>query len=263
MGITSVSIIGSGNVATHLAKILRNTGFVIRNIYSRNFNNATQLANEVEAAPVSNIKDLLPVDIVIICVSDSAIEQVCNQITLNQALIVHTSGSTSIDILRNHKNYGVFYPFQTFSKNTQIDFSKVPVFIEANTSDNEEKLTSVASKISSSVKKLTTENRLKLHLAAVFANNFANHMFSIAHDIITEANLPFEILNHLIHETTSKAISSGNPSEVQTGPAVRNNTNIMELHKEILANKPLYQKIYTFVSSSIIESVTDKKNGTL
>lgn len=258
MTLKSVSIIGSGNVATHLAKALFNKQIKIINIWSRNILHAESLANLVDAAPISDIGQLLPVDLIIVCVSDSAISEVSNSLTSKEALIVHTSGSTPAEILNKHTNFGVLYPFQTFSKEVDIDTSAIPFFIEANTSDNEKALSEIASKISSNVRVLNSEQRLKLHLAAVFANNFSNHMFAIAKDILSEANLPFGILSHLIQETATKVIHSADPASVQTGPAVRKNYNIMQQHNEILARKPLWQKIYTFVSDSIIDQGNNK-----
>lgn len=260
MSISSISIIGSGNLATHLVKALYQSDFKIINVYSRNINHAAVLAKQVGAIAIDNIRLLEQADLIIICVSDSAIAEINNSLKVT-SLVVHTSGSTSLDILNSQINFGVIYPFQTFSKDVDIDFSKVPVFIEANSQGNVLLLKEMIEKISDSVRLLHSEQRLKLHLSAVFANNFSNHMFAIAKDILSEANLPFELLTHLIEETTVKALKSGDPDKVQTGPAVRWNFNILEQHKEILAHKPLWQKIYTFVSDSIMERETDKQHG--
>ena len=261
MTIATVSFIGSGNLATHLAKAFFRNGIRVNSIYSPNFNHAATLADTVDAKAVKDIKAIAPSDLIIICVTDSVIQNVSNVLN-SQSFVVHTSGSTSAKILRGHQNYGVFYPFQTFSKNVELDFSEVPVFIEANSDSNLLALKELASAISRKVTVLDSQQRLKLHLAAVFASNFSNHMYSIARDILSEADLPFDILNHLIQETTTKALQSDDPAKGQTGPAVRNNLNILEQHKEILADKPLWQKIYTFVSNSIMERETERKNGT-
>lgn len=261
MTISTVSFIGSGNLATHLSKALYAGNIRIVDVYSLNFGNAEKLALEVGARAVHNIGELQPVDLIIICVTDSAIAQVSNSLK-NQNIVVHTSGSTSINVLSKHQNYGVLYPFQTFSKETDLDFSNVPVFIESNSSSCFDSLNNLAKTVTGEVYALNTEQRLRLHLAAVFACNFSNHMYSIAHDILRGSDLPFGILSQLINETATKATGSGEPANVQTGPAVRNNLNIMEHHKEILAFNPLWQKIYTFVSNSIIERETERKNGT-
>jgi predicted short-subunit dehydrogenase-like oxidoreductase (DUF2520 family) len=262
MAIKSVSIIGSGNLATHLARCLFLKGIQIRQIFSRNSLHAAALAHNVSAETISDIRDLRAADLIIICVTDSAIAEVSNQIPGIGGLVVHTSGSTSLNILEKHVAYGIFYPFQTFSRNVEVDFDKVPMFIEANNSLNTNLLVELAQTISSNVRVLTSEQRLKLHLAAVFACNFTNHMYTIAKDILTDADIPFDLLYPLIRETTEKVIKTGNPINAQTGPAVRSNIEILERHKELLGHKPLWQKIYTFVSNSIMEKVTDKRNGT-
>lgn len=259
--ISTVSFIGSGNLATHLAKALARVGIKVESIYSSNYNNACRLASLVNSQPVNNIDEIAPSQLIIVSVTDSAIQQVISNLKI-ESFIVHTSGSTSIDVLKRHKNFGVFYPFQTFSKDVELDFSEVPVFIEANSDSGLIALKELALTITRNVAVLDSHQRLKLHLSAVFASNFSNHMYSIAHDILKEANLPFDILKHLIRETTSKALQSDDPSKGQTGPAVRENFNILEQHKEILADKPLWQKIYTFVSNSIMERETERKNGT-
>lgn len=262
MAIKSVSIIGSGNLATHLARCLFLKGIQIRQIFSRNSLHASYLAHCVRAEDISDLRDLMPVDLIIICVTDSAIAEISAQINGIGCLVVHTSGSTSVNILAGHGDFGVFYPFQTFSRNMEVDFDKVPMFIEANNSKNTDLLIELAQTISSNVRVLTSAQRLKLHLAAVFASNFSNHMYAIAEDILTEADIPFDLLYPLIRETTEKVIKTGNPVSTQTGPAVRFNLEILERHKELLGHKPLWQKIYTFVSNSIMERVTDERNGT-
>jgi predicted short-subunit dehydrogenase-like oxidoreductase (DUF2520 family) len=261
MAISSVSFIGSGNLATHLAKAFIAARVKIESVYSPNYEHSSLLANITGAKSVKHIKRIIPADLIIICVTDSAIQEV-SSLLQTKSMVVHTSGSTSIDVLNHHLNFGVFYPFQTFSKNVELDFSQIPVFLEANNHSNLTKLKELAARVSSKVIELNSGQRLKLHLSAVFASNFSNHMYSIARDILSEADISFDILKHLIHETTLKALKSDDPASGQTGPAVRNNINILEQHKEFLANKPLWQKIYTFVSDSIMERETERKNGT-
>jgi predicted short-subunit dehydrogenase-like oxidoreductase (DUF2520 family) len=261
MTISSVSFVGSGNLATHLAKAFFRNGIQVNSVYSPNHSHATVLAGMVNAKPVKNIAEIAPSDLIIISVTDSAIQEVGALLQI-KSLVVHTSGSTSMEVLNSHDNFGVFYPFQTFSREVDLDFSQIPVFVESNNLTNLIALKELAAKISDSVAELASPQRLKLHLSAVFASNFSNHMYSIARDILKEADLSFDILKHLIQETTSKALQSDDPAKGQTGPAVRNNINILEQHKEILADKPLWQKIYTFVSNSIMERETERKNGT-
>lgn len=262
MAIKSVSFIGSGNLATHLASCLFFKSIQIRQIFSRNSLHAADLAHRLRAETISDLRDLMPADLIIICVTDSAIAEISDQIKGIDCLVVHTSGSTSLNILNKHADYGVLYPFQTFSRNVEVNFDTVPMFIEANNSKNTDLLIELAHMVSPDVRVMTSEQRLKLHLAAVFASNFSNHMYAIAKDILDEAEIPFDLLYPLIRETTEKVIKTGAPVKAQTGPAVRSNIEVMNRHKELLGHKPLLQKIYTFVSNSIMERVTDKKNGT-
>jgi predicted short-subunit dehydrogenase-like oxidoreductase (DUF2520 family) len=252
MAISSVTILGSGNLATHLAKALYAKNIRIAHVYSRQFRHAAVLAEKVGAVALDDLRQLTPADLIIVCISDTAIAETGHSLDRN-SFVVHTSGSTPMDILSEKTHYGVFYPFQTFSKEVDVDFTGIPVFVEANTRENEMLLLELARKISGKAAVLSSERRLKLHLAAVFAGNFSNHMYAIAGEILKEADLPFEILSHLMQETVNKALLAGNPALVQTGPAVRKNFNILAKHKEILAGKSLWQKIYTFVSNSIME----------
>lgn len=249
----TISIIGSGNLATQLAKAFYREGIAINQIFSRDIEHAVALASLVNSKATDIFGDLTPVDIIIIAVSDSAIPEVSNSLNRLSCLVVHTSGSTSIDILENRTNFGVFYPFQTFSKNVDIEFDQIPILIEANSIRNQELLFNLATILSSKVQVVNSLQRLKLHLAAVFANNFSNHMYAITYQLLNESGLSFDMIKHLIEETTRKAIESNNPAMVQTGPASRGNIQIMESHKELLADRPLWQKIYTFVSDSIMD----------
>jgi predicted short-subunit dehydrogenase-like oxidoreductase (DUF2520 family) len=257
MSISTVSIIGSGNLATHLAKALAETHLKIIQICSQHIEHAMLLADRVKANAICDISKLEEVDLVVLCVTDSAISSISKDLSPN-SFVVHTSGSKPMNILSRHAHHGVVYPFQTFSKDSNLAFSDVPVFLEADSDGSLLLLKEVAEQITRNVRVLNSEQRLKLHLAAVFANNFSNHMYTIAKEILDDAGIPFPILNHLIEETTFKAVRSGEPSTVQTGPAIRHNLDVMEQHKDILVNKPLWQKIYTFVSASIMERETDK-----
>jgi predicted short-subunit dehydrogenase-like oxidoreductase (DUF2520 family) len=253
MDIKTISIVGSGNLATQLAKAFYKKGIAINQIFSPNIKNGVALASLVNSKAINNFDDLAPVDLIIIAVSDSAISEISNSLQHLSCMVVHTSGSTSIDIFHNRTNFGVFYPFQTFSKNVDIEFTQIPILIEANTLRNQELLICLATILSSNVQVVNSLQRLKLHLAGVFASNFSNHMYAIAHQLLNESGLSFEMVKHLIEETTRKALQSNNPALVQTGPASRNNFHIMESHKELIADRPLWQKIYTFVSDSIMD----------
>jgi len=251
----NIALIGAGNVATHLGKALTASGCNIVQIYGRTEEPARQLADKLSATftiDISNIsKDA---DIYIIAVKDEAIEDITDQINISDKLIVHTSGSISMDVLKKASgNYGVLYPLQTFSKNAEINFKMVPVCIEANTGLNENSLLSLARDISDNVHLINTQQRKLLHLAAVFACNFSNHMYSIAEDILKRENLEFEMLKPLIMETARK-IEVNSPGNVQTGPAKREDRKIMDKHLEDLTGSPTYRDLYKLISKSILET---------
>lgn len=254
----SISIIGAGNISWHLAKNLFVKGYKINQIYSRKIQNAEAISNLVKAEAIDSISELKNnSDLLIICVTDSAINEVVSKINFQPKLIVHTAGSLDINILQKFNNYGVFYPLQTFSKNSELDISNTPFCIEANTKENEEILKTVAHCLTNAIYELNSEQRQQCHLAAVFANNFSNHMFHIAEKLLSEKNISFDILKPLILETANK-VQNTTPLLAQTGPASRNNTITINNHLELLNSSQL-EKIYSFVSQNIL----DYKNGNL
>jgi predicted short-subunit dehydrogenase-like oxidoreductase (DUF2520 family) len=255
-----IVILGAGNVATHLSFALRDAGFEIKCVYSKTIEAAKKLALKVDAHYTNEIEHIpAEADLYIIAVKDEVVEDIVKNLNLKYGVVVHTAGSISIDIFKEKfENYGVFYPLQTFSKNRDIDFSVVPICIEANNKLLENKIFELAKSLSKSVSVVDSEKRKKLHLAAVFACNFANHMYSVATNILKDTDLSFEFLKPLIQETAQKAIDS-NPISAQTGPAVRNDQNVIHEHLEILKNYPEFEKIYRFVSESIYK-LNKKKN---
>jgi len=250
----NIVLVGAGNVATHLGLALIASGYNVIQVYSRTEEPARKLADKLSATITTDINNISgDADIYIIAVKDKAIEDITNQINISDKLIVHTSGSISIDILKNASgNYGVLYPLQTFSKNTEINFKTVPLCIEANTRLNENKLFSLARDISDNVHLITTKQRKSLHIAAVIACNFSNHMYFIAEDILKKENLAFDMLKPLIMETASK-IEDNSPGDIQTGPAIREDQKIMDNHLEYLSCSPTYRDLYKMISKSIIE----------
>lgn len=247
----SVTFIGSGNVATKLAISLFEEGISIKEIYSPTIANAQKLALVVDATPIESINKLSTnIDIIIISISDNALKEIELPEFDENTIICHTSGSVNIDILNKYTNYGVFYPLQTFSKKVDIDISEVPFCIEANTESNINTLTLLAEQISDNVSIVTSLEREKMHLAAVFINNFTNAMYSIAEDLMQESGLDFDYLKPLIKETAKKAINHS-PIEIQTGPAVRNDKNIIKKHIQDLDNNEDYAALYKQVSDLI------------
>lgn len=251
--IKNISFIGSGNVATQLAINLKNKGFKICQIYSRNYSNAEILAKKTDADAINDLSQLSPeADLYIVSVSDSAIEKLISSINIGDKIIVHTSGSISMNIFtQKFNNYGIFYPLQTFTKGKSVDFSNIPILIEANNNQSTVLLTDTAKKISNTVSFASSEERKRIHIAAIFANNFTNYFYTIAKQYLDENNLNFELIKPLIIETASKILEN-NPEDIQTGPAYRNDISTIKNHIEILKSKPELQKLYSFVSESIL-----------
>lgn len=249
--IKTISFIGSGNVATHLAKAFHNQGFNIEQVFSYKIDNALQLADEVNAMAIDNIVKLNSLaDLYIVAIKDDEIENTLRLIADKNIFIVHTSGSISIDVFEKtgFNNYGIFYPLQTFSKNKSINLLEVPFCIEAN--ENEEVLLKIANQLSNAVYLINSEQRKKLHLAAVFASNFSNYMYHVAEDICLENDINFNILKPLIKETAIKIITN-HPKDVQTGPAKRGDQKIIESHLQQLDEHKNYQEIYQLITQNI------------
>jgi len=257
--INNIVIIGSGNVATHLALAFQENGIHILQIFSRNIENAKNLAIKVGAAYTNVSLEIQDnADLYLFAVSDSAVISILQSYNWQNKLLAHTAGSLPIDIFQPFsENYGVFYPLQSFTKGRNFELKKVPFLIEGNNTTSEEILLRFAKKVSKKTICMKSEQRTAIHLAAVFASNFSNHMYSIASEILSKNNIPFNILNSLIEETTNKAIQTS-PITAQTGPARRNNTEILQKHIDMLASEPDWQKIYTFASESIINFYKEK-----
>ena len=245
--------IGAGNLATHLSKAFQNSGFEMVQVYSRTETSAKKLAGLLHVPYTTDIESIVEnASLYVISVSDDAIEFVLNKVPLVKGLVIHTAGSVPIDVFSDKfRNYGVLYPLQTFSKLRQVYFPEIPFFIEANTDDNLQVLRMVAETISHKVYVASSSERSILHLAAVFCCNFVNHLFHLSSQIVQQTGFDFSVLSPLILETVQKALVSGNPKEVQTGPAFRNDLKVMQKHLELLASRPEWQEIYSILSDDI------------
>ena len=247
-----VIIIGSGNVAQHLIAAFQNstnTGDEIElvQVFSRK---ASTLANVLDANLITtNLADLLEADLYIIAVSDDAIGSVAAQLAFKNRLVVHTSGSVGLDVLDHNNRRGVFYPLQTFTKNKAVDFKIIPICLESENSTDFRLLEKVAKVISNKVFAINSEQRKALHVAAVFVNNFTNHLYSIGNEICQENQVPFDILKPLILETAQK-IMTIMPQDAQTGPAKRNDLKTIEAHQLFLSNEN-QSTIYKIITQSI------------
>ena len=242
--IKTISFIGSGNVATQFALAFKSVGFQINYIHSRNKVTGEQLAKKVKATFIESISNLKKCDLIMICIHDDNIKDVIH--LLPNTLIIHTSGSTSLEVFTKKKNYGVIYPLQSLSKNTHVDFTHVPICIEANNKSTEDKLIDLCSKISKKTNILNSHNRKILHLAAVISCNFSNFCYLMAHNILQENNIDVNLLKPLISYTAEKNTEK-EPYSNQTGPARRGDSNTIKSHLSMLKNEK-YKKIYKLLS---------------
>ena len=249
-----ICFIGAGNLATNLATALQNRIGSVIQVYSRTEESARLLADKLHTKFTNQVADISSeADIYFIALKDSVVSQVLSQLHLKNKLLVHCSGSLPMSALKNYsENTGVFYPLQTFSKNRKVNFSEIPVFIEANTKQNEEILAGLARKISDKVSVIDSSKRKSLHVAAVFACNFVNHFYTLAADYLNTQEISFDVLHPLIEETARKA-QEMDPAKAQTGPAVRFDRNIIDDHLKALETFPEMKELYNSISKSIFE----------
>lgn len=250
-----IVLIGAGNIAHFLAPQIHGKKYHIIQIYSRSTSSAQILADKLNTAFTNQFSQInADADIYLIAVPDNAIEEVCANIKFNNAIIAHTSGSTHIDILQKYSNnYGVLYPFQTFSKNAPTQNKKFPVFIESNNDNTFNQLQEIAKLLSENIFPLSSNQRMMLHIAAVFACNFTNAMYAIAADICKNNHIDFDWLKPLITETANK-MNHATPSQVQTGPAIRKDKITLEKHLAILRTNPELCNIYNIISEYIMRN---------
>jgi predicted short-subunit dehydrogenase-like oxidoreductase (DUF2520 family) len=247
-----VVIIGSGNLGTHLTRSLKNVGYTISQVCSRNYSSADCLAKLVDAEPVTDLKLMnREASYYFIAVSDSAIGQVAGIMPKVQGIVAHTAGSVSMSVLNRFDNHGVLYPFQTFTRDRDVDFTEVPVLVEGNRGSVRRELMEVASALSDHAQGADSDKREALHMAAVFSSNFVNHLYAISQDLLEGYALDFNLLKPLITETTRKALTM-NPADAQTGPARRNDFGVMGHHLEKLEGNSVYAEIYGLMSKSIV-----------
>lgn len=247
-----IVVIGAGNVATHLAKSLDVKHDVVQ-VFSRTIQNANALASELKIADATNNLSQIysDADLYIISVKDDAVARVVEEVNTISGIWVHTSGSVSIDVLKQKfQQCGVFYPLQTFSRDVDVNIDEVPFFIEACDETTENAIFSLAQELSNSVYKANSTQRCKLHIAAVFGCNFVNYLWSQSSEILAEAGYDFNVLLPLIKVTTEKAALIS-PTEGQTGPARRGDVKIMEMHEKMLSSDQA--KLYRVLSQCIMK----------
>jgi predicted short-subunit dehydrogenase-like oxidoreductase (DUF2520 family) len=229
-----IVILGSGNVAYHLAKGFALNKITVSQVFGRNEKDLKEIS-EMFNIPFSTSK-LEDADLYIIAVKDESIEVVSKLIIKKNCLVVHTSGSVEMEKLKGDYRKASFYPLQTFSKTKNLDYTQIPFFIEAENEHDFGLLKNLAEEISSKVIKSNFEQRKYIHLTAVFACNFTNHLFAKAKEISDNHYIPFDYFLPLIDETVKK-IHEISPKQAQTGPALREDAKVLKLHEKLLTDK--------------------------
>ncbi len=250
----SVVVLGSGNVASSLAPAIERSGAGnVVQVYSRDIGNAQTLAAKLsECCPVDDPADIVTdADIYLVTLADDAVGPVLSRIIRNDALWLHTSGSLPMTVLaENSSRYGVFYPLQTFSKSRPVDLDTVSLFTEGSSEATEHEIRQFGAKIFKNIYHADSMTRRKMHVAAVFACNFTNYMWTIAWNLLKSNDIPFDVLEPLLRETLEKALKMP-PRDGQTGPARRRDTGIIEAHASSLPESEA--KLYRLLSDCIIK----------
>lgn len=248
----TITIIGSGNVATHLAKALHTAGHQILQIWSREYDHAEALANQVFAEPIDRRNLLYPTaDVYILAVTDDALFDLALDLRLRDALVLHTAGSVSLRVLQpiSRKN-GVIWSPQTFIRDIPMDYSQLPFCIEGSSPEVEDAICDLLQPVSTHIFRVDTDQRQWLHLAAVMTNNFGNAINALAQDILQQHNIPFEILHPLITMTAEK-IKQGGLWQQQTGPARRRDQKTIDNQRRLIADNEQLLKIYDLLTETI------------
>ena len=248
-------MIGAGNVSTHISRHFHSAGHQISCIYSRTEAAAQRLASELGVPGTSNMEKVpLEADFFILCVTDHTVAEVAEQLRGRKGIWLHTAGALPMDVFQGITNeFGVLYPLQSLSKDRNIQKGHIPFLVEASSPQVLERITDLVHSISERVEEVDSHTRLKVHLAAVFANNFSNHMQLVAKEIMEEANLDPGLLGPLLEETFHK-LKEMDAGSAQTGPAVRGDQETMNKHIELLKDHPEWEKLYTFISRDITRS---------
>lgn len=251
-----IGFVGAGNVATHLARHLHNRGCEIAAVSARSVRSAHRLAVMVEAV-ASDCVEQMPtdIDLCLICVNDSSVEEVSKQLPEINGVVAHTSGSVPLDALDKHPRRAVVYPLQTFSKQRQIEFDKVPFFIEASDEDTLRGMELFARQLSDRVYFADSDKRSKLHIAGVLASNFPTFLLEIARKKLSEVNFPLSVIEALTKETVDKVFATS-PLEALTGPARRGDIATVEKHLALF-DDPMHKEIYDVISRAIIREFND------
>ncbi|MBE6333542.1 MAG: DUF2520 domain-containing protein [Bacteroidales bacterium] len=257
-----IVVLGAGNVAHHLVPALLHAGHDVCQIYSRSEGSAQSLSKKSGLPYTTKIDDIFrDADIYIITISDDVIANMAKVLKCNNdPLVIHTAGSIPMNVLHTaSKHYGVMYPLQTFTKSRELDFSSIPLFVEGSSNEDLKRVKTLAESLSNTVTILSSEKRKAMHLAAVWACNFANHMYAIGGKILAENGLDFSLLRPLIAETADKAMEL-HPIDAQTGPAKRKDRGVLSMHRELMKGKHSRMALYNSISDSIAEYCNAKNS---
>ncbi|GAB5558216.1 MAG: DUF2520 domain-containing protein [Schleiferiaceae bacterium] len=259
----TVNIVGAGNVATHLAKALHESGFVVQQIYSRDLAVAEKLAHRFSAEAINEFQNIKPADIAIIAIPDDAVQEVARQLPKSQSLVVHTSGTLDLSVFGDRERVGIFYPLQTFSAEVPLVFENIPILVDGKSPMEVEEITQLAKLLGNKTYRLDPEQKKWLHLNAVVVNNFTNHLFALAKESSEAHGVPFELYSALMKETVEKALRTS-PEEAQTGPAKRGDQNVIEEHQKLLESEDPNSdlaKLYPEISKSIQKKHTSQNSN--
>lgn len=253
-----IAIIGTGNVAWHLAPALENAGHIVTEVYGRDIYQAEKITERLYATASQGDLDFSDsqAEIFILAVSDHALVDIADSIILpEESILVHTSGSMPLGILDySSASYtGILYPLQTFSKSREINFQDVPFLLESDDQTTLQKLKSLARSLSPNHYSVKSKDRQALHIAAVFASNFTNHMLRLSEEVMNRQGLDFEMLKPLIVEQINKSMEIG-AIKAQTGPAVRGDIQTLDAHYQFLLYREQIAEIYKLISQDIIDS---------
>ena len=245
-----IAIVGYGNLGFHLLNHLQTAGHSITQIFTRDKSKYQLSGNTTEF--ISDLKMLnSDADVYLLSVKDDALIEVASQITLDKKIVAHCSASVEMEVLQHcTENFGVFYPLQSFTRNVAIDFTHIPILIEGVNEKTITVLKEIASSLSEEVLQVNQQQRLAVHVAAVFANNFSNHLFSVAEEILNKENISYKILLPLIEETVRK-VKEHSPSQIQTGPAIREDEKTIAKHLDYLSSNEELQKLYALLTVKI------------
>ena len=247
-----ITILGSGNVGTHLAKAFHDAGHQIVQIWSREYDHAEALANQVFAEPIDRLKLLYPTsDIYILAVADDVLFDLALDLKLREAVVLHTAGSVSMKVLAPiSRKHGVIWSPQTFIRDVAMDYSRLPFCIEGSSDEVLRQIRELLTPVSQHIYDIDSQQRQWLHLAAVMTNNFGNAINALAQDMLEEHDIPFEILHPLI-EMTAEKLKHGGLWQQQTGPARRQDQKTIDRHRSMLVEDEKVLRLYELMTEII------------